>query len=96
MSNYISRNREIIYDDILEFEGSGMSDAQIAYALGLSRAGFKKIRDGMGWVRKHDSVRVDKGVKRIRSGMCIKCGVAVNSENVGTWGNGKVICRECL
>jgi len=32
--------------------------------LGLSHTGFWKIRKSMGWERKYDWVRSDKGVKR--------------------------------
>lgn len=64
MADYKSSVREILHKDVLEFEGLGFSDSQIALHYGLSKMGFSKIRNQMGWVRTKKGVRSDKGVPR--------------------------------
>ncbi len=64
--DYINKNRTISHELVLAYERDGLSDAQIAGRLGLSRQRFSKIRRQMyhtdrSWARQFPGNRSDKG-----------------------------------
>ena len=64
MTDYIGRMGTIKHRDVLKLEKRGFSDGVIAGMVGMSRAGFGKLRKRMGWVREFGWERSDKGVAR--------------------------------
>jgi len=63
-SIYKSSKRSITLSDVVEMEREGLGDRRIGERLGISKSGFRKIRDKMGWTRSCPAIRFDSGKQR--------------------------------